>query len=132
MSVFSTTLSVRVGDINFGGHLGHDRLITLLHQARHEFLQSFGYSELDCGGVALIMRRIEVDYLAEAFLGDALSVAVWADALRSNRFTLHYRMSRGEKVIASAQTLMVSFDYQARQVAALPQTVVARLDAHDA
>ncbi|UJF24993.1 acyl-CoA thioesterase [Suttonella sp. R2A3] len=127
MSHFSTTLTVRVGDINFGGHVGHDRLIALLHHARHAFLRSFGYSELDCGGVALIMRRIEVDYLAELFLDDAIEIAVWADDFRNKRFCLHYRVSKGEKVAAKAQTVMVSFDYQARQVAALPEIVVERL-----
>ena len=33
MNPITTRLTVRIGDINYGGHLGHDRLITLLHQA---------------------------------------------------------------------------------------------------
>lgn len=127
MTTFTTTLTVRVGDINYGGHLGHDRLITLLHQARCDFLQTLGLSEADCAGVALIMRRLEVDYLAEAFLGDVLTVAVWVTALRGTRFSLHYRVSKGEQTVATANTLMVCFDYQARKVCAVPDGAADKL-----
>lgn len=127
MTTFSTTLAVRVGDINYGGHLGHDRLITLLHQARCDFLCSLGFTELDCGGAALIMRHLEVDYLAEAFLGDELSVSIWASDLKGTRFTLYYRVSKGDRTVATATTLMVCFDYQARKVCAVPEAAVAKL-----
>ena len=127
MKTFSTTLAVRVGDINYGGHLGHDRLITLLHQARCDFLCALGFSELDCGGVALIMRHLEVDYLAEAFLGDELTFSVWVGALKGTRFALHYRVSKGETTVATASTLMVCFDYQVRKVCAVPDAAVVKL-----
>lgn len=127
MTAFSTTLAVRVGDINYGGHLGHDRLITLLHQARCDFLCALGFSELDCGGVALIMRYLAVDYLSEAFLGDALTFSVSVGEIKATRFRLHYRVSKGERCVAEASTLMVCFDYQARKVCALPGVAAEKL-----
>ena len=35
---FATELEVRVGDVNYGGHLGNDALLGLLHEARIRFL----------------------------------------------------------------------------------------------
>lgn len=127
--VFTTTLKVRIGDINYGGHLGHDRLITLLHQARCDFLAALGASEADCFGVGLIMRSLSVDYLGEAFYGDRLSVTMTVEALRTTRFMLSYQLTKEDKVIASAKTLMVAFDYQARKVMALPQAFVEAVQA---
>ncbi len=45
--LFSATLEVRISDINYGNHLGHDSLVSLLHEARVRFLRHLGYTELN-------------------------------------------------------------------------------------
>ena len=127
MNPITTRLTVRIGDINYGGHLGHDRLITLLHQARLDWLHALGAEEHHCFGAGLIMRRLVCDYRAEAFLGDALDITMHADELRRTAFTLHYRVCRGETLIATVSTEMVAFDYQARKIIALPPAFAAAL-----
>jgi len=127
MRLITTRLTVRIGDINYGNHLGHDRLITLLHQARLDWLHALGAEENNCFGAGLIMRRLVCDYRAEAFLGDALDITMHADELRRTAFTLHYRVCRGETLIAEASTEMVAFDYQARKIIALPPAFAAAL-----
>ena len=123
----TTRLTVRIGDINYGGHLGHDRLITLLHQARLNWLHALGAEETNCFGAGLIMRHLTCDYRAEAFLGDALDIAMHASNLRRTAFTLHYRVCRGETLIAEAATEMVAFDYHAHKIIALPPAFAAAL-----
>ena len=127
MRKITTRLTVRIGDINYGSHLGHDRLITLLHQARLDWLHALGAEENNCFGAGLIMRRLVGDYRAEAFLGDALDITMHTDELRRTAFTLHYRVCRGETLIATASTEMVAFDYQARKIIALPPAFAAAL-----
>ncbi|MDO4775961.1 MAG: thioesterase family protein [Cardiobacteriaceae bacterium] len=121
---FVSHLAVRIADINYGNHLGHDRLISLLHQARVEALAAIGASELDFFGTALILARLETDYRAQAFLHDTLDIAVWLGEMRASRFVLHYRVSRRdsdrETLIAEAQTVMVCFDYQRQRSTAVP------------
>lgn len=121
----TTTLDVRVGDINYGGHLGHDRLITLLHQARCDFLAACNASERECFGVALIMRRMTVDYLAEAFFGDRLEIIMSVSEIRPTRFLLSYQVVRGSTTVASATSQMVAFDYARRRVVRLPPAFAA-------
>ena len=41
---FSTQIPVRITDINYGGHLGNDALLALLHEARVQFLRRYGYT----------------------------------------------------------------------------------------
>ena len=73
------------------------------------------------------MRRLTCDYRAEAFLGDALDIAMHASNLRRTAFTLHYRVCRGETLIAEAATEMVAFDYHAHKIIALPPAFAAAL-----
>lgn len=121
---FISTQGVRVADINYGNHLGHDRLVSLLHHARVEALGAIGASELDFFGTALILAKLQIDYRAQAFLHDELRIAVWVGEARRSRFTLHYRVMRGETLIAEAQTVMVCFDYEQQRVAAVPARFV--------
>ena len=122
---FSTGLSVRVTDLNYGGHLGNDRILALLQEARVAFLAEHGWSEIDCAGTGLIMTDAAVQYRGEAFAGDHLLIEVaMAEAARTG-FRFFYRITRcgDEALIAVAETGMACFDYQRRRVAALPDAV---------
>lgn len=84
MSLAYTSIQkVRIDDVNFGGHLGHDRLITLLHQARVDMFKSLGVSEIDCAGEHMVMRRIEIKYSHQSFLDDELQVEITLDRNRA-------------------------------------------------
>ncbi|NCD26073.1 MAG: thioesterase [Deltaproteobacteria bacterium] len=120
--LFRTTLAVRVGDINYGGHLGNDRVLALAQEARVRWLAELGLSEVDVGGVGLIMADAAVTYHREAFMGDELQIALGAADVRRSSFDLVFWFSRlddGEE-IARVKTGMVCFDYGARKVARLP------------
>lgn len=43
---FSTELVIRITDLNYGGHVGNDVFLSLIHEAREQYLLSFGYKEL--------------------------------------------------------------------------------------
>ncbi len=71
---YSTEIPVRVDDINYGGHLGNDAVLSIVHEARIRFLKEHGFSELDAGGAGLIMANAAVRYRSEAKMGDVLRV----------------------------------------------------------
>lgn len=123
---FTTALEVRIGDINYGQHLAHDRLIGLLHEARLRFLASLGASEQDFFTLGLIMKNLQVSYKNEAFYGERLDFHITIGRLAPVRFTLNYDVYCRERPIASASTEMVAFDYQRRKVQPLPAAFVAR------
>lgn len=122
---FSTRLPVRIGDVNYGGHVGNDAIVSILHECRLQYLASLGCTELDFFGTGLIMADLAVTYKGEAFYGDVLTVEVGAAELGSVGFDLFYRIStvRNEKavLITEAKTGMVCFDYNSRKVARLPE-----------
>ncbi len=124
-------LTVRVADVNYGGHLGNDRVLGLVHEARVRWLASCGLSEGDVGGVGLIMAEAALVFRAEAFLGDELDVDLGAMDVRRSGFDLVYRLTRAadEQEIALVRTGMVCFDYALRKVARLPETLARLLGA---
>ncbi len=124
--LFRTHLTVRVGDINYGGHLGNDRVLAFAHEARVRWLAELGLSEKDVGGVGLIMADALLTYHREAFMGDELQIALGAADVRRSSFDLIFWFSRlddGEE-IARVKTGMVCFDYDTRKVARLPADFV--------
>ena len=122
---FAHEIAVRTTDLNYGGHLGNDRLLALLHEARVAFLGVYGWSEFDCAGVNLIMSDAAVVYRAEAFAGDVLRIEVTAFAPAKTGFRLAYRVTReaDEALIALAESGLACFDYAARQVVPLPDRI---------
>ena len=72
---FSTEIPIRITDLNYGGHVGNDTILSLIHEARMQFLRSFGYSEMDFGNVSLIMSELAVDFKAELMSNVAVITA---------------------------------------------------------
>ena len=53
--MFETDIMVQVSDINYAGHLGNDKILSFIHEARVRFLKQFNFTELDVDGVGTIM-----------------------------------------------------------------------------
>lgn len=120
---FQVTIPVRITDINYGNHLGHDAIMSFLHDARVQWLQSKGFSEIDVGGCGLIMADTGIVFKNEVFYPATLTVELCATAVSRSSFDLFYRVTReaDQAHIATAKTGMVCFDYTRRKVARIPQ-----------
>lgn len=127
--LFSTTIPIRITDLNYGGHVGNDTILSLLHEARMRFLRHHGFSEMDFGGVSLIMGDVAIEFKGEAFYGDEVKVYVAPFDFSKASFDLAYKMVKtpAEKPVAFAKTGMVCFDYAKRKVAHVPEAVMIKL-----
>jgi acyl-CoA thioester hydrolase len=65
---FRTNIKVRVTDLNYGNHMSNDVYLAFLHEARMQYLNNIGYSELDIAGCSVIMGDSAIVYKAECFL----------------------------------------------------------------
>ena len=83
---FSHELTVRVSDLNIGNHLAHDKLISLLHEARAHFFEAYQMSELDVEGAGIIMADLGVNYRSEAFFGQQLRIDIALGDFSSKEF----------------------------------------------
>ena len=110
-------IPVRITDINYGNHLGNDSFITILHEARMQWLGSAGFSELNAGGVSLIMGDLAIDFKKEVLYGDTLFINVVADELTNVSFDIYYELLNQQGMqVAIAKTGMVCFNYDVKKV----------------
>jgi acyl-CoA thioester hydrolase len=126
---FSTAIVIRITDINYGGHVGNDAILSLIHEARLQYLQQLGYSEMDFAGVGLIMADAAIEFRSELFYGDTVIISVTSADFSKVSFDLFYKLEKsvgenGEEkriVVAAAKTGMVCYNYAAKRVAAVPE-----------
>ncbi len=124
---YAGSYKIRVGDINYGGHMGNDKALLLFHDARIRFLEDRGFSEGNIGGPGLIMGDAHVYFKKEAFRGDELKVYIHIEELRELSFDMHYTVKRDDVVVMHGNTKMVAFDYDKRKVVRLPEDFVKTL-----
>lgn len=130
---FSTTISIRITDINYGGHAGNDTILSLVHEARMQFLNIAGYTEMNCGGTGLIMTDAAIEFKKELFYGEVVTVSVVATNFSKISFELFYKMEKQAEgktlLVAKVKTSMVCFDYTAKKVATFSTEVIEKLTA---
>lgn len=120
---FETQLIVRVSDLNYGNHLGNDRILSFLQEARVRMLSSLGLSELNIGDdTSLIQGDAEIIYNSEGFLGDEIKIEIAVLDFSKSSFDFIYRLWNltQNQSLAIAKTRMVCFDYTNRTVKAVP------------
>ena len=126
---FRTELTVRITDLNYGGHLGNADTLVLLHEARVRFLQSYGYSEIDVEGFGTIMLDAVIQFKNQAFAGDVLVAEVAAGDFSRMGCDILYRLTHKETgaIVAVAKTGVSIFDYEKQKRVSPPATFVEKL-----
>jgi YbgC/YbaW family acyl-CoA thioester hydrolase len=123
---FQTTIPIRITDVNYGGHVGNDTVLTLLHEARMQFLKHHGFSEMDFGGVGLIMSDVIIEFKKEIFYGEEVTIFVNVSNFNRIGFDVFYMVvkSQQELVVAKAKTGMVCYDYKLKKIVSVPETAL--------
>jgi len=125
---------VRSSDLNYGAHVGHDRMLTLIQEARIDMYRSFGYSDERSfeGPVGQVIADAAIQYKSECFLGDELFIEIGIGESSRSGFDMYYRVTNRtkSKEAAVAKTGIVCFDYARRKVAPIPDSLVQNLKLH--
>lgn len=133
--LFTTEVPIRISDINYGGHLGNDSILSMAQEARIRFLNQFGFSELNIDGVGIIMTDAGVNYFSQGFYGDILIIDLAVTDFSRVGCDLFYRMvnKKSAKIIAIVKTGITFYDYQKNKVTPIPskfKEAIASLELH--
>lgn len=120
---FSTLIDVRITDINYGGHLGNDSILGIIHEARIRLLADKSFSESDIDGIGILMTDAVIQYSSEGFYGDKLRIDVAVDEITNSGCDIYYKIINAinEKEIAKAKTNIVFFDYTDKKIVRVPK-----------
>lgn len=127
--IFSTKLSVRVYDVNYGKHLGNDSVLSIAHEARVRLFSSHDYSEIDVEGLGIIQTDCAIVYKSEAFLGEILIVDIFVTDINKYGFDFIYKITEesSKREIARVKTGIVFFDYSAKKVKNIPEQFAKKI-----
>lgn len=128
---FSTQLRIRVTDLNYGGHVGNDTFLSLLQEARLQYLQQFGYTELSFAGCGIIVIDAAIEYKLELAQGNVIEISVAAGGFDKIGFDLFYLVELllpdGKKTAAKAKTGITCFDYALKKKVPVPAEAIHNL-----
>ena len=128
---FTTEIPIRITEINYSGHIGNDSILSIIHEARVQFLRHHGYGELDIAGVGLIMADVTIEFKNELFYGDRLRASIAAAEFYRVGFDLYYKLEKeaeGKWIpVSFARTGMVTYDYSMKKIAPVPKEVCSKL-----
>ncbi len=128
---FSTTIQIRVTDLNYGGHVGNDTFLSIIQEARQQFLLSHGYEELSIAGVGLIMADVAIEFKKELNYGDTVKISVAAKDFDKLGFDLFYKLEiingLETQVTGKAKTGMLCYDYTEKKKVMVPEEVIKKL-----
>ena len=118
---FSTKINLRIYDMNYGGHMGNDSVLSIVHEARVQFLNSLGVSEKNFYGSGLLMADSAIVYKKEAFYGEQLNIDITVSDLNKYGFDLFYMICNVANMeIARVKTGLVCYDHSVKKLVRLP------------
>jgi len=124
---------VRIGDINYGGHMGNDKALQVFHDARIDFLKDLGYTELNLGNdIAVIIVEANIKYKREVFLHDILETEVRVSKIDGLKWTISYdtKRKKDDKIVFTGSTLMLCYDYHRKKIARIPEDFLEKISSN--
>ncbi|GHE20701.1 acyl-CoA thioesterase [Halomonas urumqiensis] len=118
-------LSVRVSDMNYGGHLGHDALLSLMHEGRKHALAALGFDEWNLAGYPSVVADLAVTYQSEARWPDALVVETAIPVPQGRAICIYHRLLKADddRVVATARLNLVLVDTSSGRPVSVPEPV---------
>jgi len=127
----SLPIRVYYEDTDFTGVVYHASYLRFFERGRTDALRCAGvnHTELLADGLAMVARRMEIDWMRPAKVDDALMVHTNFEQVRGARMILTQRIERAGEAIAGAkiEVALVSLEGRPRK---LPPDLLARLAIH--
>jgi acyl-CoA thioester hydrolase len=125
------SVEVRFKDIDVGGHAHHSMVLVYFEEARARY-----WREIVGGGgledVDFILAEARVRYHARILYPLTLRVGVRVSRIGKKHFVMDYvAVDPDDGPVASGETTLVMFDYEARKAKLLPAATADAIRAHE-
>lgn len=113
---------VRAHQTDLNGAMYHGAYLDVYDDARIETFRRLGYdyARMAATGIRPVIRRIESEFRAPAFMDDLLTVIVTVERLTTARMTLRYDCRRGDEQISIGHATFAFVAVDGRPVAIPP------------
>ncbi|WKK78441.2 thioesterase family protein [Marivirga salinae] len=127
--IFKANIRTRITDLNYGGHVGNDRIFAFMHDARVQFFKSLGYeNELNFEGLGNIQTDAAITYKAEVFAHEDIEIAIGIKDINKYGCDFVYKFMKSDGSLAAlGKTGVVFFDYEKRKIASIPKSFLEKI-----
>ena len=121
-SIFSYHMMISKAHENIGGHLAHDKVVTIIGDCRDAWFDSMGFPGCRVGSLGIVNSDLMLMYIAEGFHNDKLTINLALSDLNKyggDMLMQAIRESDNQEVFR-AKSGFVFYDYRNRKVATRP------------
>ena len=132
---------IRFGDTDAMGHTNNSRFLTFCESARLDYWEAAtgeAFALVTHGATeSLILAEIRVTYRSPSYFGEPLVVETRVGRLGRTSFSLEHRVTardsrRGRaRLVATAEDVLVLYDYATERPRVIPDETIARLEAYE-
>ena len=134
-------VQIRFGDTDAMGHTNNSRFLTFCESSRIDYWEAatgepFGLTTHGAEE-SLILAEIRVTYRSPSYFGEELTVETRLGRLGRTSFTLEHRVTAPEsargraRLVATAEDVLVLYDYATERPRAIPEDLITRLEAYE-
>jgi len=125
-------LRPRFRDTDAMGHINNAVYVTYLEVARQEYWRAFKQDD-NYRVVPFILAHVDVDFRSEALMHETLELRIRCSFIGGKSFGFDYeiRDEKAKRLIVSARTVQVFYDYESKQSMACPPEMRERLEAFE-
>ena len=125
-------LRPRFRDTDAMGHINNAVYVTYLEVARQEYWRVFKDDE-NYRVVPFILARVEVDFRSEALMHETLELCIRCSFIGGKSFGFDYviREQKTQRLVVSASSVQVFYDYATKSSIPCPDDMRARFEAFE-
>lgn len=118
-------LTVRITDMNYGRHLGHDAVVSLLHEARIQAFAALDLPEWDMHGHPSVVADLAIQYHSEARWPDALLIETAVLEPQGKALIIYQRIYQAdsEQLVATSRVNQLLIDLATGRPVEVPTQV---------
>lgn len=122
-SIFSYDMTISKQHENSGGHLAHDKVVTIIGDCRDAWFNSMGFPGCRVGNTGIVNSDLMLMYIAEGFHNDELTVTLTLGDMNKYGGDMLMRATRKQDgaELFRAKSGFVFYDYGMRKVALRPE-----------
>jgi acyl-CoA thioester hydrolase len=122
-------IEVRFRDTDAMGHVNNAVYLTYLEVARQTYWKRFS-RENDYAHVPFVVASVRIDFRSPLHVDEVARVALRTTWVSRSSFAMQYEVRErdSERVAAEAETVQVTFDYEAQRSIPVPDWLRAELE----
>ncbi|MFC0270679.1 acyl-CoA thioesterase [Metabacillus herbersteinensis] len=129
--MYETSVRVRFGETDALGHVNNTSYFIYLEDARVQFFEKLGYS-MDSNNWQFILASTKCDFVGQAYFNQRLRTTTSVSKIGTKSFTLEHSIidEKTENIIATANAVIVYFNFETQKSEAIPETLRESLESH--